>query len=51
MKNEKLWELIDFLLDTVEYPEPNIFNKLPTIEGQDLREYAKEEFNKIIKEK
>jgi hypothetical protein len=47
MKN-KIWELIDYLLDCCEYPLPNEFNKLPTIEGQDLRDYAKKELNNIF---
>jgi hypothetical protein len=46
---DKIWEHIDYLLDCAEYPSPGVFNSLPTVEGLNLRKYAKEELDKIIK--
>jgi len=47
---DKTWELIDFLLDCVEYPQPGEFRELPKIEGKILRVYAYEEYIKLLKE-
>jgi len=46
-----IWELIDFILDCIEYPQPGKFTELPKVEGKDLRDYAKEEYNKLKEEK
>ena len=51
MKKSKVLELIDYLLDCCEYPQPNIVIELPNIEGQDIRDYAKDEINKIFEKK
>ena len=44
---DNTWELIDFVLDCVEYPQPGQWKELPKVEGQNLRDYAKEEYNKL----
>jgi hypothetical protein len=48
-KHKDIWDLIDFLLDCLEYPQPGEFRQLPTIDGKDLRVYAMEEYRKIKK--
>ena len=52
MKKEIL-ELIDYLLDCVEFPQPGEYHSLPDIDNEpgiiSLRDYAKQEIERIFK--
>jgi len=49
-KFDGIFDLIDFILDCVEFPSiEERFRPLPTVEGKDLRDFAGEEYVKLIK--